>query len=73
MGVRPVAPLDPGRAGGPAVREIARQVGISVPATNRHLDVLRDSGLIAGHPQGQEILHVLTPLGAALLTRRAPE
>ncbi|MDX6239699.1 MAG: hypothetical protein QOG10_4514 [Kribbellaceae bacterium] len=58
---------------GRTVQEIAQQVGISVPATNRHLDVLRDSGLIASHPQGQEILHVLTPLGAALLTRRAPE
>jgi DNA-binding transcriptional ArsR family regulator len=58
---------------GSTVREIAQLVGISVPATNRHLDVLRDSGLIAGHLQGQENLHVLTPLGAALLTRRAPE
>jgi DNA-binding transcriptional ArsR family regulator len=47
--------------------EIARQVGIGAPTASHHLTVLRDSGLIATHRQDKTVLHVLTPLGAALL------
>lgn len=49
--------------------EIAQQLGIGAPTASHHLTVLRDSGLIATH-RAQKVLHVLTPLGAALLRQR---
>jgi DNA-binding transcriptional ArsR family regulator len=50
--------------------EIAARVGIGAPTTSHHLGVLRDNGLITTHRQAKTVLHVLTPLGAALLRRR---
>jgi hypothetical protein len=40
--------------------------------TSHHLTVLRDSGLISTHRHDKTVLHVLTPLGAALLRQRPP-
>ncbi|GAB3905498.1 winged helix-turn-helix domain-containing protein [Kibdelosporangium lantanae] len=57
-------------ATGMSTSEIARVVGISPQTTSHHLNVLRDSNLITSHRQANTVLHVLTPLGAALLTPR---
>jgi DNA-binding transcriptional ArsR family regulator len=57
-------------AAGLTASEIAVQVGIGAPTTSHHLTVLRDSGLIATHRADKTVLHVLTPLGAALLRQR---
>jgi DNA-binding transcriptional ArsR family regulator len=57
-------------AAGLTASEIAIQVGIGAPTTSHHLTVLRDSGLIATHRADKTVLHVLTPLGAALLRQR---
>jgi DNA-binding transcriptional ArsR family regulator len=47
--------------------DIAKRVGIGAPTASHHLTVLRDSGLIASQRHQTTVLHVLTPLGAALL------
>lgn len=57
-------------ASGLTAGEIATQVGIGAPTTSHHLTVLRDSGLIATHRADRTVLHVLTPLGAALLRQQ---
>ncbi|MEV6412131.1 winged helix-turn-helix domain-containing protein [Kribbella sp. NPDC051718] len=57
-------------ASGLTASEIGVQVGIGAPTTSHHLTVLRDSGLIATHRADKTVLHVLTPLGAALLRQR---
>lgn len=57
-------------ASGLTAGEIAAQVGIGAPTTSHHLTVLRDSGLIATKRSDKTVLHVLTPLGAALLRQR---
>jgi DNA-binding transcriptional ArsR family regulator len=54
-------------APGRTATEIATQIGIGAPTTSHHLTVLRDSGLITTHRTAKTVLHVLTPLGAALL------
>jgi DNA-binding transcriptional ArsR family regulator len=57
-------------ASGLTAGEIAAQVGIGAPTTSHHLTVLRDSGLISTQRHDKTVLHVLTPLGAALLRQR---
>ncbi|MEV8377266.1 winged helix-turn-helix domain-containing protein [Kribbella sp. NPDC056861] len=57
-------------AAGLTAGEIAAQVGIGAPTTSHHLTVLRDSGLITTQRAEKTVLHVLTPLGAALLRQR---
>lgn len=52
--------------------EIARRVGIGAPTASHHLTVLRDSRLITTHRADKAVLHVLTPLGAALLRQHPP-
>lgn len=47
--------------------ELAHQLGTSVPSASRHAAVLRDAGLIVSVRSGKSVLHVLTPLGQALL------
>ena len=51
--------------------EISTRVGIGAPTTSHHLGVLRDSGLITTHRRDKVVLHILTPLGAALLRLKA--
>jgi len=53
--------------------EIAKRVGIGAPTASHHLSVLRDCGLIASQRKQTSMLHVLTPLGAALLRQRPRE
>jgi DNA-binding transcriptional ArsR family regulator len=50
--------------------EIAKRVGIGAPTASHHLTVLRDSGLIASQRKQTSMLHILTPLGAALLRQK---
>jgi len=57
-------------ASGLTAGEIAGRVGIGAPTTSHHLTVLRDSGLITTQRAEKTVLHVLTPLGAALLRQR---
>jgi DNA-binding transcriptional ArsR family regulator len=54
-------------ADGCTTTELADRVGISLAAASQHASVLRNAGLIATHRHGSAVLHVLTPLGAALL------
>ncbi|QNE20010.1 winged helix-turn-helix transcriptional regulator [Kribbella qitaiheensis] len=51
--------------------EVAKRVGIGAPTASHHLTVLRDSGLIASQRHQKTVLHVLTPLGAALLRQNS--
>jgi DNA-binding transcriptional ArsR family regulator len=51
--------------------EIATRVGVGAPTASHHLNVLRDSGLITSQRHQTTVLHVLTPLGAALLRQNA--
>lgn len=53
--------------------ELARALRISPASASRHTTVLREAGLIATCRDGATALHLLTPLGAALLDGRAQE
>lgn len=50
-------------------KELAHRVGVSAAAASQHTSVLRESGLITTHRRMNTVLHTLTPLGMALLTR----
>src|SRR6266536_601838 len=54
-------------SGGCGASELARGLGIGLPAVARHLSVLRGAGLLASHRQGRAVLHTLTDLGTQLL------
>ncbi|MFJ1596688.1 ArsR/SmtB family transcription factor [Streptomyces sp. NPDC088261] len=67
--------LGPGRAltlrrveGGCTTGELARRTGLSVPAASRHATALREAGLLVSVRRANTVTHVLTPLGAALIT-----
>lgn len=51
------------------VGEIAAAFAISRPAISKHLEVLRQAGLVKAHTRGRERVHVLVtvPAAAALL------
>ncbi|MEU8001242.1 winged helix-turn-helix domain-containing protein [Catellatospora sp. NPDC049111] len=50
--------------------ELARRVRISLSSASEHATTLRRAGLLRTRPYGRHMLHVLTPLGRALLTGR---
>ncbi len=52
---------------GCSASELARGLGIGLPAVARHLNVLRSAGLLATHRQGRAVRHSATDLGAQLL------
>jgi DNA-binding transcriptional ArsR family regulator len=52
--------------------ELSRRASTSLPSASRHATALREAGLITTHRHGGEVLHILTPLGRALLTRSLP-
>ncbi|MEV7245998.1 transcriptional regulator [Streptomyces sp. NPDC093248] len=54
-------------ADGCGTTELSRRLGISAAAASHHATVLRGAGLITTGREGKAVLHVLTPLGAALL------
>ncbi|WP_436848162.1 hypothetical protein [Streptomyces collinus] len=47
--------------------ELSRRLGISAAAASHHATVLREAKLITTRREGKAVLHVLTPLGIALL------
>ena len=42
------------------VSDLAKAVGISQPAASRHLNVLRERGLVSGQREGQSMIYTLT-------------
>lgn len=42
------------------VNDLATEVGLSQPATSRHLKILRDSGLVRAERQGSSVEYSLT-------------
>lgn len=54
-------------AGGVTTGELARLARVSPATASHHLAVLRDSGLVVSRRNGNAVVHVVTPVGAALL------
>ncbi|WP_155372939.1 winged helix-turn-helix domain-containing protein [Catellatospora vulcania] len=50
--------------------DLARRVRISLSSASEHATTLRRAGLLRTRPYGRHMLHVVTPLGRALLTGR---
>ncbi|MFI9797215.1 winged helix-turn-helix domain-containing protein [Streptomyces sp. NPDC052302] len=48
--------------------EVARRVGVTPATASEHVGILREAGLAASVRDRNTVLHVLTPLGASLLT-----
>jgi len=42
------------------VSDLAREVGISQPAASRHLNLLRERGLVSAQRDGQSVIYTLT-------------
>lgn len=53
--------LDILRAGPKPVSEIARQLGITQPATSQHLAALREAGFVRDERRGQQVFYRLEP------------
>jgi len=49
--------------------ELAQRLGISIAGASKHATVLREAGLIRSARNRNTVLHTLTPLGIALLSR----
>lgn len=47
--------------------ELSRRAGVSLSTASEHAGVLRDAGLVVSSRKRNEMVHHLTPLGAALL------
>ncbi|MEU0004318.1 winged helix-turn-helix domain-containing protein [Streptomyces sp. NPDC006314] len=54
-------------AEGSTTTELARRLGVSVAAASQHATVLRNAKLITTTRRGGSVLHLITPLGLALL------
>ncbi|KPI12026.1 regulatory protein ArsR [Actinobacteria bacterium OK074] len=54
-------------AGGATTGELALAAGVSAPAASQHTKALRSTGLISSQRRGAHVVHIITPLGAALL------
>ncbi|MEV6962468.1 winged helix-turn-helix domain-containing protein [Streptomyces sp. NPDC051207] len=52
--------------------ELARRLDISAPSVSEHVAVLRDAELAYSQRVGTQVIHTLTPLGAALLSGDLP-
>ncbi|MFI0090728.1 ArsR/SmtB family transcription factor [Streptomyces bobili] len=55
-------------AEGCTTTEMARRLNVSAAAASQHATVLRKTGLITTSRRGGSVLHLVTPLGLALLT-----
>ena len=42
------------------VSDLAQELGISQPTASRHLNLLRERGLVSAQREGQSIIHTLT-------------
>jgi DNA-binding transcriptional ArsR family regulator len=47
--------------------DLARRLGVSPAVISHHIAILRDTGLVTSQRRANTVLHLLTPLGAALL------
>lgn len=56
--------------GGRTTTELARCLGMSEPTISHHTRILREAGLITSQRTANTVLHILNPLGAALLRQR---
>jgi DNA-binding transcriptional ArsR family regulator len=52
---------------GPNTTEIARLLGVSPATVSEHTAILREAGLIRSRRHDNNMLHLITPLGVALL------
>ncbi len=52
---------------GATTSEVARRVGISLPAASKHLQVLRAAGLVSSVRERNAVCHIVTTLGRSLL------
>ncbi|WP_327121955.1 helix-turn-helix domain-containing protein [Streptomyces sp. NBC_01341] len=57
---------------GATTSELARSLGVTPATATHHTTILRDAGLITSRRVQNTVLHVLTPLGAAMLRGPAP-
>ncbi|WP_414673126.1 ArsR/SmtB family transcription factor [Kribbella sp.] len=57
------------RAGARGVGELADEVGLSQPATSKHLRVLRDAGLVTVRVEAQRRIYAVDPGGMAEFDR----
>ncbi|MEU9421113.1 winged helix-turn-helix domain-containing protein [Streptomyces sp. NPDC048272] len=57
-------------AEGSTTTELARRLDVSVAAASQHARVLRNANLITTSRRGGSVLHLITPLGIALLGAR---
>jgi DNA-binding transcriptional ArsR family regulator len=51
---------------------VARDLGISAASASVHARTLRAAGLITTRRDGKQVRHLCTPMGARLLSERAP-
>lgn len=61
-----------GTVEGASTTELAGQLGISVAAASQHTAILRNARLITTSRRGASVLHLITPLGVALLGGGTP-
>ncbi len=59
-------------AEGCTTTELARRLNVSAAAASQHATVLRNTGLITTSRRGGSVLHLITPLGLALLKTGTP-
>jgi DNA-binding transcriptional ArsR family regulator len=52
--------------------ELARRLGVSPASVSQHVHALAATNLVRSHRAGNQVLHMLTPLGTALLTGVCP-
>jgi DNA-binding transcriptional ArsR family regulator len=53
--------------GGCSAEQLARRLGVTLPAVAKHLRVLRDAGWVMAHRHGRAVFHTLTELGSQVL------
>jgi DNA-binding transcriptional ArsR family regulator len=56
--------------GGCTTSELARRLGVSEATVSYHIGILRDAGLVTSRRRANTVLHILSPLGGALMRQR---
>lgn len=56
--------------GGRSTSDLAQRLGVSEATISHHTRILREAGLITSRRRANTMLHILEPLGAALLRQR---
>lgn len=57
----------------PNTTEVARRLDVSRASVSQHTAILREAGLITSHRHDNNVLHVITALGSALLRQTVPD